>query len=91
MEYVAYIFYGTGSYLLKRGTTWYDLKRPTTRNLERARNDMKRPTVSKKRPKTIYNKQETTWNNLQKTDSNFMKLLYLKNNQLERSIVTKKQ
>ena len=52
---------------------------------------MKRPTVSKKRPKTIYNKQETTWNDLQKTDSNFMKPLYLKNNQLERSIVTKKQ
>ena len=82
----------------KQKTTWNDLQRakndlerPTTskkrpetawNNLERTRNDMKRPTVSKKRPGRTYNKQDTTWNNLQRTDSNFMELLYLKNNQL---------
>ena len=47
--------------LLKRGTTWNDLKRPETtkkrpemtyNDLQRARNDLKRP--------------ETTWNNLQR-------------------------
>ena len=69
--------------LLKRGTTW--------NNLERARNDMKRPTVSKKRPEPTYNKQETTWNDLQRTDSNFMEPLYLIANQLEDSNVTKKR
>ena len=37
------------SYLLKSGTTWNDL--------QQARDDLKRPTTSKKRP-------ETTWSNL---------------------------
>ena len=36
-------------YLLKRGMTWNNLKRPTT---------------SKKRPEMTYNEQETTWSNL---------------------------
>ena len=36
-------------YLLKRGTTW---------------NDLKRPTMSKKWVETTYNEQETTWNDL---------------------------
>ena len=40
---------------LKRGTTW--------NNLERARNDMKLPTVSKKRPETTCKEQIlTSWN-----------------------------
>ena len=47
--------------------------------------------MSQKRPQMIYNKQGTTWNNLHRTDSNFMEPLYLKNNQLEGSNVTKKQ
>ena len=45
-----------------------------------------------------YREQETSWkdlkqarNDLQKTGSNFMEALYLKNNQLEGSSVTKKQ
>ena len=37
-------------YLLKRGMTWNNLKRPTT---------------NKKQPETTCNKQEMTWNNLQ--------------------------
>ena len=45
-------------YLLKRGTTWNDLKR--------ARNDLKGPTTSKKWPEATYNEQETTWNDLQR-------------------------
>ena len=63
----------------------------TWNNLQRARNDLERPTVSKKRPTTTYKKEETIWNGLQRTDSNFMERLYLKNNQLERSNVRKKQ
>ena len=48
-------------YLLKRGTTWNDLKRPETtwNDLQQARNDLKQPT-------TTYTQQETTWNNLQR-------------------------
>ena len=42
-------------YLLKRGTTW---------------NDLKRPTSSKKRPETTYNEQETAWNDLQRARNN---------------------
>ena len=41
---------------------------------------MKGPTVIKKQPEKIYNKQGTTWNGLHRTDSNFMDLIYLKNN-----------
>ena len=43
-------------YLLKRGTTWNDLKRSATtwNDIQRTGNDLKRPTTS--------NKQETTWN-----------------------------
>ena len=40
-------------YLLKRRTTWNNLKRPTT--------SKKRP---EERPETTYNKQEMTWNEL---------------------------
>ena len=55
-------------YLLKRGTTWNNLQRPTTskkwpsttyNNLQRARNNLKQPT-------TTYNEQETTWKDLQR-------------------------
>ena len=60
-------------------------------NLGQERNDMKRPTVSKKRPETPYNKKVATWKNLHKTDSNFMESIYSKNNHVEGSIVTKKQ
>ena len=42
-------------YLLKRGMTWNDLQRPTTR---------------KKRPTTTYNEQETTWNDSQQVRHN---------------------
>ena len=51
-------------YLLKRGTTWNDLQRPTRSkkqpettysDLQGARNNLKRPTTSKKRPETTYN------------------------------------
>ena len=43
-------------YLLKHGTTWNDLERSTTiwNNLQRARNDLKRPTSSKAQPTTIW-------------------------------------
>ena len=72
--------------LPKCGTTWNDLKWPeaTWNNLQRARNDLKWPTVIKKWPETTY-KQGTTRNNLQRTHSNFMEPLYLKNNRLEDS------
>ena len=49
-------------YLLKRETTWNDLKW--------ARNNLKQPTTSKKQPETTYNKQETTWNDLQRARDN---------------------
>ena len=42
-------------YLLKQGTTWNDLQRPTT---------------TKKRPETTHNKQETTWNHPQRVKQN---------------------
>ena len=77
--------------------TWNDLQRnkkqpeSTWDSLEQEGNYMKRLTVSKKRPETIYNKQVTTWKDLHGTDSNFMEALYLKNNQLKGSNVTKKQ
>ena len=67
------------AYLLKRGTTLDDQKRPETtyneqettwNNLERVRNDLKRPTTSKKRPETTYNKQEMTWDDLQRARNN---------------------
>ena len=71
------------TYLLKHGTISNDL--------QRGRNDLKRPTkhrASKKRPETTYCEQGTTWNDLQharndlkqpaKIDSNFMKPLYWK-------------
>ena len=45
------------SYLLKRGTTWNDL--------QRARNNLKWPTTSKKRPETTYNEQKISWDDLQ--------------------------
>ena len=35
------------------------------RVLTKSRNDLKRPTTSKKQPETTYNKQETIWNDLQ--------------------------
>ena len=67
-------------------TTWNDLKwlEATWNDLQRARNDLKWPTVIKKWTETTY-KQEATWNNLQRTHSNFMEPLYLKNNRLEDS------
>ena len=73
-------------------TTYNDRKRPTTsqKRSEMTCNDLKRPTMSKKRPETAYNKQEMTYNDLRRTDSNFMELLYLKNNQLEGLSITKK-
>ena len=65
----------TFRYLLKRGTTWNDLKRPETtyneqetiwNNLQQTRNDLNRPRTSKKRPETTYNEQEMTWNDLER-------------------------
>ena len=44
-----------------------------------------------KQPETTYNEQEATCKDLQRTDSNFMELLYLKNNQLEGFSTIKKQ
>ena len=63
------VFY---SYLLKRGTTWNDVKRPKTTYNEQETiwNKLKRPATSKKRPETTYNKQEMTWNDLQRTRNN---------------------
>ena len=37
----------------------------TWNELQRARNDLKRPTTSKKWLETTYNEQETTWNDLE--------------------------
>ena len=77
-----------------------DLKRPTTskkqpettwNSLEEERQNMMRPIVSKKQSEMICNKQGSTWNDLHRTDSKFMEPLYLKNNKLEGSNVTKKQ
>ena len=44
-----------------------DLKRPTAtyNDLPGARNNLKRPTTSKKQPETTYNMQETIWNDPQ--------------------------
>ena len=68
----------TFRYLLKRGRTWNDLKRSETtwndlqrartiwNSLQQTRNDLKRPTTSKKRPETTYNEQEMTWNDLER-------------------------
>ena len=59
-------------YLLKWGTTWNNLKRPTTskkrpettyNDLQQRRNDMKWTSAGKKRP-------ETTWNDLQRARNN---------------------
>ena len=50
---------------------------------------MMRPIVSKKQTEMICNKQGSTWNDLHRTDSKFMEPLYLKNNKLEGSNVTK--
>ena len=48
-------------------TTWLQSEQETTWNaLQRARNNLKRPTTSKKWPETTYNEQETTWNNIQR-------------------------
>ena len=54
-------------YLLKRATTWNDLKRPTTskKQPETTWNDLQRVRNNLKRPETTYNEQETTWNDLQ--------------------------
>ena len=43
-------------YLLKCGTTWNDMRRPTMIwiDLQRAKNDLKRPTTRKKQPTTIW-------------------------------------
>ena len=62
----------TVRYLLKRGTTWNDLKRARNdlTDLQRARNDLKWPTTSKKRPEMAYNEQETTWNDPQRVRHN---------------------
>ena len=60
-------------------------------NLEQARNNLKWPTVSKKQPEMTYNQQEITWNDLQRTDCNIKEPLYMKNNELEGSNITKKQ
>ena len=79
------------------------MKRPETtyNDRQRARNDVKRPTMKKKQSETTWSDSEMTWNNLQqtrknlkdlqRTDSNFMEPFYLKSNQLEGSNGTKKQ
>ena len=68
-------------------------KRPETtyNEQEMTWNDMEQPSAIKKRHETTQGEQKTAWNDLQRTDSKFMELLYLKNNQLEGSNVTKKQ
>ena len=50
---------------LQWGFYGYILKRGTTRNdLQRTRNDLKWPTMSKERLETTHNEQETTYNDL---------------------------
>ena len=61
--------------LLKRGTTW---------------NNLKRLTASKKRPETTYNKQETTWNDLQCVRNNLKRSTTSKK-QLETTPTSKTQ
>ena len=68
MSLVIFVIPVLQSYLLKHGTTW-NLKQPTRskkqsettwNNLQQARNNLKRPTMSKWLEAT-YNKQEMTW------------------------------
>ena len=68
MQYDCYIQVRFG-YLLKRGTTLNDLKRPTTskKRSETTYNNLKRPTTNKKQPttskkwlETIHKEQNTT-------------------------------
>ena len=49
-------------YVLKRGTTWNDLKQPKTNYNEQKTtwNDLQWSTTSKKQPETTYNEQEIT-------------------------------
>ena len=83
-------------YLLKRGTTWNNLKRPTTSkkrpettysNLQRARNDLTRP-------ETTCNEQESTWNDLQRARNDLQRArndLEITHNNLKRPIANKKR
>ena len=83
-------------YLLKRRTTWNNLKRPTTSkkrpettysNLQRARNDLTRP-------ETTCNEQELTWNDLQRARNDLQRArndLEITHNNLKRPIANKKR
>ena len=60
---------------MKRPETTYKKQELTWNKLQRARNDLKQPTTSKKRTETTYNhlkrpttSKENTWNDLQQAD-----------------------
>ena len=79
-------------YLLKRGTTWNDLKQPETtyNKQETTWNNLKWPTMSKKQPEMTYIKQEMTWNNLLKARNDLQRARNDLKNDLKQLTTSKK-